>query len=175
MTFVLSIGAVVQKNHVTMGFVLLNWMLIVDALIVIVTGTIVWYFTLGERAHYFGVFNSLSRDTRIEIQDKVRFTIASRRPDANIRVAASGDRIAPKSETNTAALRTVLVLWLLHAQRHRRDWRPVLREPDVRRHARRPEQHRHVPLRRAAHEVHGFHPEQHLHVSFHPGSVLRGY
>ncbi|OJT14153.1 hypothetical protein TRAPUB_9264 [Trametes pubescens] len=70
MTFVLSIGAVVQKNHVTMGFVLLNWMLIIDALVVIVTGTIVWFFTLGERAHYFEVFKSLSRDTRIEIQDK---------------------------------------------------------------------------------------------------------
>lgn len=95
MTFVLSIGAVVQKNHVTMGFVLLNWMLIVDALIVIVTGTIVWYFTLGERAHYFGVFNSLSRDTRIEIQDKVRFTIASHSPDACMREAACGDRISP--------------------------------------------------------------------------------
>ncbi|KAI0822603.1 tetraspanin [Trametes gibbosa] len=70
LTFVLSIGAVVQKNHVTMGFVLLNWMLVVDALVVIVAGSIVWFFTLGERAHYLLVYNALSRDTRIEIQDK---------------------------------------------------------------------------------------------------------
>ncbi|KAI8998879.1 tetraspanin [Trametes punicea] len=70
LTFVLSIGAVVQKNHVTLGFVLLNWMLIADAVVDIVVGSIVWFFTLGERAHYFQVYNSLSRDTRIEIQDK---------------------------------------------------------------------------------------------------------
>ncbi|KAI0362727.1 tetraspanin [Trametes cingulata] len=69
-TFVLSIGAVVQKNHVTMGFVLLNWMLIADAIVILVAGTIVWFFTLGERAHYSDVYKSLSRETRIEIQDK---------------------------------------------------------------------------------------------------------
>ncbi|KAI0781201.1 tetraspanin [Trametes elegans] len=70
LTVVLSIGAVVQKNHVTTGFVVLNWMLIADAIVDIVAGTMVWFFTLEERVHYFGVFNSLSRDTRIEIQDK---------------------------------------------------------------------------------------------------------
>ncbi|KAI0670637.1 tetraspanin [Trametes maxima] len=70
LTFVLSVGAVVQKNHVTMGFVLLNWMLIVDAIVVLVAGVIVWFHTLQERIYYFGIFNKLPRDTRIEIQDK---------------------------------------------------------------------------------------------------------
>ncbi|KAI0371755.1 tetraspanin [Pilatotrama ljubarskyi] len=69
-TVVLSIGAVVQKNHVTTGFVLLNWMLIADAIVVLVAGTIVWFFTLQERAHYAEVYASLTRETRIEIQDK---------------------------------------------------------------------------------------------------------
>ncbi|KAH9901128.1 tetraspanin [Cubamyces lactineus] len=69
LTFVLSVAAVVQKNHVTTGFVLLNWMLIADAIVDIVVGTMVWFFTLGERAHYFGVYKSLTRDQRIEIQD----------------------------------------------------------------------------------------------------------
>ena len=75
----LSIGAVVQKNHVTTGFVLLNWMLIADAIVDIVVGTMVWFFTLGERAHYFGVYKSLTRDQRIEIQDMVRLRPARAR------------------------------------------------------------------------------------------------
>ncbi|OSD02810.1 tetraspanin [Trametes coccinea BRFM310] len=70
LTFVLSVGAVVQKNHVTMGFVLLNWMLIADAIVDVVVGSYIWFFTLGERAHYFGVYSALPRDTIIEIQDK---------------------------------------------------------------------------------------------------------
>ncbi|CDO69021.1 hypothetical protein BN946_scf184834.g28 [Trametes cinnabarina] len=71
LTFVLSIGAVVQKNHVTMGFVLLNWMLIADAIVDVVVGSYIWFFTLGERAHYGKVYSALPRDTIIEIQDKI--------------------------------------------------------------------------------------------------------
>ena len=72
LTFVLSIGAIVQKNHVTVGLVLLNWMLVVDAIVILVVGTMIWFFSLQQRNNYFKVFNSVSRDTRIQIQDKVR-------------------------------------------------------------------------------------------------------
>ena len=70
-SWVISIGAVVQPIHVTVGLVLFNWALIVDALAVIVIGTIVWFYTLQERANYHAVYSAVSAQTRLAIQDKV--------------------------------------------------------------------------------------------------------
>lgn len=70
-SWVISIGAVVQPIHVTVGLVLFNWALIVDALAVIVIGTIVWFYTLQERANYHVVYSAVSAQTRLAIQDKV--------------------------------------------------------------------------------------------------------
>lgn len=71
-TFVLSIGAIIQRNHVTVGLVMLNWMLIIDMIVVLVVGTFVWFFTLQERANFHKVYSELPVDKRIAVQDKVR-------------------------------------------------------------------------------------------------------
>jgi len=71
-TFAVSIGAIVQRNHVTIGLVLLNWLLVVDTIVVLVIGTLIWFYTLQERANYHEVWVNESRDTRLALQDKLQ-------------------------------------------------------------------------------------------------------
>lgn len=71
-TFVISIFAIAQRNHVTAGLVFLNWVLILDAIAVLVIGTILWFFSLRQRSEYQKVFQAQTPDTRIQIQNKVR-------------------------------------------------------------------------------------------------------
>jgi len=68
-TTALSIGAIIQRNHVTIGLVVLNWVLISDAIIVLVVGTFVWFYTLRERAEYHVKYVNLQPSQRIAIQD----------------------------------------------------------------------------------------------------------
>jgi len=70
-TFAISIFAIVQRNHVTVGLVVLNYALIVDAIVVVVLGTRVWYFTLRERDNFFKIYQRQSEDTIRFIQNKV--------------------------------------------------------------------------------------------------------
>jgi hypothetical protein len=70
-TTALSIGAIIQRNHVTIGLVVLNWVLISDAIIVLVVGTFVWFYTLRERAEYHVKYVNLQPSQRIAIQDMV--------------------------------------------------------------------------------------------------------
>jgi hypothetical protein len=76
-TVVWSIGAIVQRNHVTIGLVLLNWVLISDAIIVLVVGTFVWFYTLRERAEYHVKYARLQPSQRIAIQDMVSHNIVA--------------------------------------------------------------------------------------------------
>jgi len=69
-TFLISIGAIAQKNHVTFGFVILNYALLLDAIGIIVIGTYVWWYTLEERANFHYLWLQASSATRIAIQDK---------------------------------------------------------------------------------------------------------
>jgi len=71
-TFIVSIGAIVQRNHVTIGLVILNWVLILDALGVIVIGTVFWFATLMERNHFHEVYAQQTTQQRIAIQDKLK-------------------------------------------------------------------------------------------------------
>ena len=71
-TFFISIFAIAQRNHVTMGLVLLNWVLIADAIAVLVVGTIIWFYSLRQRNEYHAKFQAVSSQTRIEIQNQVR-------------------------------------------------------------------------------------------------------
>jgi ABC-type uncharacterized transport system involved in gliding motility auxiliary subunit len=71
-TFAISIGAIVQRNHITIGLVILNWTLILDALGIVIIGTFVWFFTLEERNNFHSVFSGQSTQNKIAIQDKVR-------------------------------------------------------------------------------------------------------
>jgi len=69
-TFLVSLGAVVQRNHVTVGFVVLNWFLIVDAVAVVVVGSMIWFFSLRQRNEFHTKWIALSSNDRITLQDQ---------------------------------------------------------------------------------------------------------
>ncbi|KAJ7684725.1 tetraspanin [Mycena polygramma] len=71
-TFLISIGAVVQRNHITVGFVILNWFLIVDAIIVIVVGSMIWFFSLRQRNEFQLKWTALPAADRITLQDEFK-------------------------------------------------------------------------------------------------------
>jgi len=71
-TFAISIGAIVQRNHITIGLVILNWTLILDMLGIVVIGTFVWFYTLRERKNFRIVFSQQSIQNQIAIQDKLK-------------------------------------------------------------------------------------------------------
>lgn len=71
-TFVVSIGAIVQKNHVTVGLVLLNYTLLVDAFGIVIIGTFIWFFTLQERNNFHVRWENAGRETRIKLQDQLK-------------------------------------------------------------------------------------------------------
>jgi hypothetical protein len=73
LTSSLSVGAIIQRNHVTIGLVILNWVLIADAIIVLVVGTIVWFYTLRERSEFHALYAKLQPSQRITIQDQVNY------------------------------------------------------------------------------------------------------
>ncbi|KAI0295508.1 tetraspanin Pls1 family [Russula brevipes] len=69
-TSFMAVGAVIQRNHVTIGLVILNWLLIADAVVVLVVGTFVWFYTLRERSEFHAVYAKLQPSQRITIQDE---------------------------------------------------------------------------------------------------------
>jgi len=69
-TFIISIGAIIQRNHVTIGLVLLNYALLVDAISILVIGTFIWFSTLQERANFHQFWVDASPALRIALQDK---------------------------------------------------------------------------------------------------------
>lgn len=71
-TFVISIGAVVQRNHITVGFVILNWVLVVDALAITIIGTMDWFYTLRERENFHQEWLKATQNTRVALQDQLR-------------------------------------------------------------------------------------------------------
>ncbi len=71
LTSFLSVGAIIQRNHVMTGLVILNWVLIADAVMVLVVGTVIWFYTLRERAEFHTVYANLQSSQRITIQDQV--------------------------------------------------------------------------------------------------------
>jgi hypothetical protein len=71
-TFVISIGAIVQPNHVTGGLVMLNYALLVDAITIVVIGSFVWFFTLQERNNFYKLWLAASSETRLQLQDQFK-------------------------------------------------------------------------------------------------------
>jgi len=69
-TFVFSIGAIVQANHVIIGLIMLNWTLVGDAIAILCIGTFLWFYTLGEENNFHQIFSQLSAADRIFVQDK---------------------------------------------------------------------------------------------------------
>lgn len=72
LSWIVSIAAIIQRNSSIKGFVVLNWALAVDAIAVLIVGTIIWFYTLQERNNYFAVWNAQSPETRLAIQNMVR-------------------------------------------------------------------------------------------------------
>jgi len=71
-TWAASVVAIVQPNHVTRPLMMLNWLLIGDAIGVLVVGTFIWFYTLQERAEYHTVFSRQSNDIKVAIQDTLK-------------------------------------------------------------------------------------------------------
>jgi hypothetical protein len=76
-TFVMSIGAIVQPNHVTRPLAALNWFLILDMLGVVVVGTMVWWATLQERKNFGMAFDAASNSTRLAVQNQASWPRSS--------------------------------------------------------------------------------------------------
>jgi len=70
LTFGLSVGAIIQPNHVTIGLVVLNWALLLDGIIVIVVGSLMWFYTLEKRKTFEKLFLALAAPQRVAVQDK---------------------------------------------------------------------------------------------------------
>jgi len=71
-TFVISIGAIVQRNHVTIGLVILNYALLLDAIGIVIIGTFVWFFTLQERANFHKLWVEATPAVRQTLQDQFK-------------------------------------------------------------------------------------------------------
>jgi hypothetical protein len=71
-TFAVSIGAIIQRNHVTLGLVILNYTLLIDAIGIVVIGTFIWFFTLQERNNFHVRWQEITRDKRIILQDQLK-------------------------------------------------------------------------------------------------------
>lgn len=74
-TFFISITGVVQRNHITIGLVITNYALLIDAIGIVIIGTFVWFFTLQERANFYELWKAASPDVRLTLQDKVSFLL----------------------------------------------------------------------------------------------------
>jgi len=71
-TFMISVGAIIQRNHVTIGLVLLNYALLVDAIGILIIGTFIWFSTLQERANFHQSWVEASPAVRITLQDRFK-------------------------------------------------------------------------------------------------------
>jgi len=69
-TFVISVGAVVQRNHVTIGLVILNWLLIIDTTFTVLFASVLWFRTLQEEVNFEKVWIATSAQTRLTLQDE---------------------------------------------------------------------------------------------------------
>jgi len=68
-SFAISIFAITQRNPLTSGFKILNWTLVVNSVAIIIVGSIVWFYTLKERANYQTVFIAQSTSVQEQLQD----------------------------------------------------------------------------------------------------------
>ena len=69
-TFIISVGAIVQRNHVTIGLVVLNWLLIFDTAFTILFASVFWFRTLQERANFEQVWIAAPAQARLTLQDE---------------------------------------------------------------------------------------------------------
>jgi len=68
-TWAISIGGMMQRNHITIGLVVTNWALIVDALAVISVGCTIWYYTLMPTDNFLKAWKDAGPATQQALQD----------------------------------------------------------------------------------------------------------
>lgn len=71
-SWIVSIIAVLSPTAQVTGFIVLNWMLMLDVVAILVVGTSLWFFTLHIEDNYLAVWQSLSNASKIVVQDEVR-------------------------------------------------------------------------------------------------------
>jgi len=72
LTVAVSIAGIIQRNHVNVGLIVLNYALLVDAIAVVVIGTSVWWSTLQAGANFHKLWLSASTNSRIVLQDQFK-------------------------------------------------------------------------------------------------------
>jgi len=71
-TFVISVGAIIQQNHVTIGLAILNWILIANTVVTVIFGANLWFMTLQENENFGNVWNNTTPERRIGVQDLLK-------------------------------------------------------------------------------------------------------
>lgn len=71
-TFAISIAGVVQRNHITIGLVVTNYVLLIDSIGIIIIGTFVWFFTLQERANFHALWAEATPEKRNALQNLLK-------------------------------------------------------------------------------------------------------
>lgn len=71
-TFVVSIGAVIQQNHITIGLAILNWILIIDGIVTVIYGSNLWFMTLREEHNFGTIWDATTPASRVAVQDKLQ-------------------------------------------------------------------------------------------------------
>ncbi|KAI0736592.1 tetraspanin [Fomitopsis betulina] len=69
-SWLVSIIAVLSPTAQVTGFIVLNWMLMLDVVAILVVGTSLWFFTLHIEDNYLAVWQSLSNASKIVVQDE---------------------------------------------------------------------------------------------------------
>lgn len=72
LSFLFSIPAIIQRNHVVIGLHILKWLLFIDGVAIFAIGTVVWFFTLTMRADYHTVLSTASNDTILAVQNTLQ-------------------------------------------------------------------------------------------------------
>jgi len=70
LTFFISVGGIVQRNHITMGLVVLNYALIIDSLAIVIIGSGIWFFTLQLQVNLHPVWLQSTPAVRLALQDQ---------------------------------------------------------------------------------------------------------
>jgi len=68
-SWMFSIAAIIQRNHVIQPLVYLNWVLLLDGIVILFIGTYMWFYTLHIQNYYHSRFASESSANKILIQD----------------------------------------------------------------------------------------------------------
>jgi hypothetical protein len=70
-TWMISILGILQPNHITMGLVITNWALIIDAIAVITIGGIVWFYTLTPTNNFLMAWKAVGPASQQALQDSL--------------------------------------------------------------------------------------------------------